>query len=415
MLKIGVVGYGHRSSGLVNRYLLEEEPDARVAGVVDPDEANARARLPEADRNEAVFYTTLPEMLRKAKLDGIIVGPRCNLHTPYAIEASRFDVPMFLEKPVAISMAQATALERAFEKSKCPVVVSFPLRLSPLCALAREQIAGGAVGKPEHILAVNYVTYGAGFFEQHYRNYQVTQGLFLQKATHDFDAMSYLMDSPIVKVAATASWGRVYGGKKPAGLKCSQCREAETCPESPANRRKVQEGSPIEDLMYTHLYCPEDLKKRPREDHLCPFSVDCGTPEKGMNEDSSSALVEFKNGAKGVYTQVFYACRPARGATVSGYKGAVSFDWYKNNLKLSRRSSSYTDTISGGHYQPHFGGDRELIHDFIRVMKGGKKIRATLAMGIQSVYACLAAKESALKGRFINVRQVGQEKDILMK
>jgi len=390
MLRIGVVGYGHRSSGLVKNYILEAEPDARVVGIVDPDEPGVRARLPEADRTDAGFYATLTEMLRKAKPDGVIVGPRCNLHTPYAIEAFKFDVPLFLEKPVATSMAQAVALEKAFKKSKCPVIVSFPLRVSPLCVLTREHIVSGVIGNPEHILAINYVPYGVGYFEQHYRNYEVTQGLFLQKATHDLDYMSYLLDSPIVKVAAMASFGRVYGGKKPAGLKCSQCRAVETCPESPGNRRRAQSAARL-------------------EDHLCPFSVDCGTPEKGMNEDSSSVLLEFKNGAKGVYTQVFYSSREsaARGATVSGYKGSVSFEWYANEVKLVRNFSPYASKTSGGHYQPHFGGDRELIRDFIGLMKGGKTCRATLRMGIQSVYACLAAKESAKKNKFINVRQFG--------
>lgn len=392
MFKIGVVGYGHRSSGLIKNYLLEVEPDARVTSVVDPDEASVRDRLPEADRTDAKFYATLSEMLRKGKLDGVIIGSRCNLHAPYAIEASKFGVPVFLEKPVATSMAQAVALEKAFKKSKCPVVVSFPLRVSPLCVLASEYITGGMVGNPEHILAINYVCGGIDFFEQHFRNYQVTQGLFLQKAIHDFDYMSYLMnDSPIVKVAAMASWGRVYGGKKPAGLKCSRCRETATCFESPENRRRIQAIAGL-------------------EDHLCPFSIDCGTPEKGMNEDSSSALLEFKNGAKGVYTQVVYSSRAtaARGATISGYKGSLSFEWYANNIKIARPSSTYTDTISGGHYQPHFGGDHELIRDFIGLMKGRKTIRATIGMGIQSVYACLAAKESAETGRFVKVRQVEQ-------
>ena len=224
------------------------------------------------------------------------------------MQAARYDLPLFLEKPVAISMEQAIALERAFENARCEVVVSFPLRVSPLCVLARQYIKEGAVGSPVHVTAVNYVPYGTVYWERPYRNYAITGGLFLQKATHDLDYVSYLVGSPIVRVAAMATWQRVFGGERKAGLVCSACDEQGTCLESPQNRQRNRT---------TGRY----------EDHPCLYSVDCGSIESGTNEDCSSALLEFASGAHGIYTQVFYARRDAatRGATVSGYMGTVRF------------------------------------------------------------------------------------------
>ena len=181
-------------------------------------------------------------MESKAKPDALAIGTRCHLHTPFAIEAAKHDLPLFLEKPVSHSMAQATALEKAFEKSKCRVVVSFPLRVSPLCDLAHQYIKEGAVGRPEHIMAVNYVPYGTGYWDGHYRDFPVTQGLFIQKATHDFDYMMFLMGASITRVAAMACYGRIFGGNKPAGLVCSKCDEADTCLESPRNRTRNLSG-----------------------------------------------------------------------------------------------------------------------------------------------------------------------------
>jgi len=277
MIRLGIAGFGGRISGVINHVLREVEPDIRVIAIVDPDEEGARSRLAECDREEVTFYESMGEMVLKAKPNALAVGTRCNLHAPYAIEAAQFDLPLFLEKPVANSMEQATALEAAFENSKCQAVVSFPLRVSPLCTLAKQFIDDGAVGSPEHVLAVNYVPYGTVYFDGFYRNFEVTQGLFLQKATHDFDYLCFLMDSPIVKVAATGSYGRVFGGDKASGLVCSQCDENDTCLESPANRKRNASGGYL-------------------TDHPCLFGVDCGSPESGMNEDSSSALVEFANG-----------------------------------------------------------------------------------------------------------------------
>ena len=389
MVRLGVVGHGDRVSHVIKYPMREVEPDLAVVGIVDPDEEGARSRVAEQDRTDVVFYTSLDEMVRKAKLDAVLIGTRCNLHAPYAIEAAKYDLPLFLEKPVATSMDQAIALEEAFQNSRCRVVVSFPLRVSPLCELARQRLTEGVVGSPEHVLAVNYVPYGTGYYDGGYRVYSVTQGLFLQKATHDFDYLSYLMSSNIVRVTATASWGRIFGGNKPAGLVCSQCAESYTCLESPQNRKRNLSGGTT-------------------EDHPCLFSVDIGTPESGMNEDSSSALLEFASGARGVYTQVFYSRRDAatRGATISGYHGTLSFDWYTNQMKVVHHHAPFTEAIQGAEGMGHFGGDLQLACNFIDVIHGRSPSKTPIWAGIQSVYACLAAKESSEAQRFVEVRQV---------
>ncbi|MDD5482971.1 MAG: Gfo/Idh/MocA family oxidoreductase [Kiritimatiellae bacterium] len=159
VIRLGVAGYGHRISSFIGAVLRKAEPAAfqaeiRVAGIVDPDEAGARARLDECDRKDVVFYKSLDEMARRARLDGLLIGTRCNLHAFYAIQAARYDIPVFLEKPVAVSMRQALDLENAYSRAKSPpVAVSFPLRVSPLCVQARRLIRDGAVGSAEHIAA----------------------------------------------------------------------------------------------------------------------------------------------------------------------------------------------------------------------------------------------------------------------
>ena len=390
MIRLGVVGHGNRISDVTKSYLRAVEPDIRIVGIVDPDENGARSRLAECDQNDVAFYGNVKEMVRKAKLDALAIGTRCNLHAHYAIQAAKYDLPLYLEKPVATSMEQAIALEKAFEKSGCRVVVSLPLRVSPLCTLARQYIEKGAIGSPEHIQAANYVPYGSWYFDTQYRDFEITQGLFLQKATHDFDYMSHLMGANITRLAAMHTRGRVFGGKKRVGLVCSECDEADTCLESPQNRQRNFSGGIL-------------------SDHACVFGVDCGSPETGMNEDSSSALLEFASGTHGVYTQVFYTRRDGatRGATVSGYHGTVSFDWYKDKLKYVRHHAPFTDTVKTDAGVGHFGGDLELAYDFIDLIRGKGKTRTSIWMGIQGAYACLAAKESAEKGCFVTVRQVG--------
>ncbi len=400
MIRLGVIGYGLRmqyfiggSAGMggntgTGSSMKTAMPDLKVCAVLDPDVAGAKARLHEEDR-DARFYTDFDEMMRKERLDAVAIGTRCHQHTPYAVKAAKYDVPLFLEKPVSISMEQAVELEHAFENSKCQVVVSFPLRFTTIQRKARQCIAERAVGEPQHIMAHNYVTYGMVYFEQEYRNYQITQGLFLQKATHDLDYMMDLMGSPVTRVAAMATRGHVFGGNKPSGLTCSKCGETETCPESPYRRKLSQ--------IHTD------------NDHLCPFSVDCGSPKTGMNEDSSSCVMEFSTGAHGVYTQVFYARKEAgmRGATVSGYEGTLSFDWYKEQLRLMPHFQAGGGVFNFPAGTNHFGGDLTLALHFKDVIAGKAAPITSLANGLRSIYTCLAAKQSSERGTFVDVRQVG--------
>lgn len=389
-MRIGIVGYGGRINGVLNECVRPVRKDIKLVGIVDPDEARARARVIEADRKDVVFYRNLDEMMKKARIDALMIGTRCNLHAPYAIQAAKYDVPLYLEKPVAIDMKQALALEKAFSKTRCRVVVSFPLRVSPICEQVKMHIGKGEVGEPVHISAVNYVPYGTVYWEEKYRDFSITGGLLLQKATHDFDYISYLMGSRIKRVATAATFQKVFGGRNRRGLVCSECGEQAACLESPLNRRKNQTSGI-------------------KGDHKCLYSIDCGTAKTGTNEDCSSTVMEFESGAAGAYSQVFFTRRDAatRGAIISGYMGTISFDWYSNDLRLVRHHAPFSMVEKAGEGASHFGGDAVLARDFVGLVEGAvKKSRTPIECGIQSVYTCLAAMESTRRGRFVDVRQV---------
>ena len=361
-MKLGIIGLGHRMNSMLNKF-RKVDPELEVVGLVDANPDQARERLTEGERSTASFYQSVEDLVRSTKPDALAIGTRCDSHAPLAIEAAHFGLPIYLEKPIATSMAQARQLEAAFAKSQSPVLVSFPLRASTLCQRAKQILDQGAVGQVEHLLAVNYVAYGTVYFDSWYRDHSVTQGLFLQKATHDFDYLAFLAGAPITRVAAMSSVGRVFRDTRTKG------------------------------------------------EHPDPFALyydEIGTPETGMNEDSSSALLEFGNGARGVYTQVFYGKRsPKRGAAISGSQGLVEFDWYENSVKTTHHRAPFNDVSTVDGADEHFGGDSVLATNFVAMVKDRAPSSAPLAMGLASVYACLAAKESAETGKFLDVRQVG--------
>ena len=153
---------------------------------------------------------------------------------------------------------------------------------------SKELISNGEIGDPQHIMATNYVPYGRAYWEQLYRDYSISGRLFLQKATHDLDYISYLMGKAITSISAMGSYN-IFKGNEEAGLFCSKCGKTKTCIESPYNRKLMGFSD---------------------ADHACLFSKDLN--DQPTNEDSSSCIFEFEDGSHGLYTSVLCPSRCRR-------------------------------------------------------------------------------------------------------
>jgi len=289
-----------------------------------------------------------------------------------------------LKKPVAITMEQLKKAGQSFKNFKQPTVVSFPLRLSPLVTRTKEMIKEGLIGTVENFDGFNDVPYGDCYFYLFYRNWEQVGGLWLQKATHDLDYITYILGQKPVTIAAMNSQ-RVYTGNKPYELTCDKCKIAEDCMESPHN------------MFYARRLQDAERQKR---DKLCVFS-------KGIkNEDSGSALLEYENGLQGVYHQNFFVKNKAarRGVRLYGYKGTIEFDWYTGEVKLFYHHKNAVETLKFEGGDGHGGGDEELGIDFLMAIRDGKKSRSDIKAGILSALICLKARESCETRKFVKIK-----------
>jgi predicted dehydrogenase len=387
--RLAVIGLGHRATAMIAS-MQAVDPGVSVRAVADPDTENARRRLVmvEPTHAEVRVYPSADAMLEDpANYDAVVIGTRCYLHTTMAIKVASAGLPLFLEKPVAIILQELGALREAFRGREDEVVVSFPLRHTPLFSKALEIVRSGTLGTINQIQAVNNVPYGGVYFGQWYRNRDQTGGLWLQKATHDFDCINLLAGSRPVGVAAMES-RRVYGGEKPHDLRCSACDETETCPESPQNlARRGDDGGMYQDS--------DD-----RTDHWCAFSREI------QNHDAGSALIMYENGIHASYSQNFLSRRAAyrRGATVIGYEATLEFDLAPMELRIIHHRSAKVEQVQvdvGS--EAHGGGDLILAQSFLDLLKGRARPDASLKDGLLSAAMCLAARESARTKTFQRV------------
>jgi len=373
-MKLGVIGYGHRMS-LFLKEVVKRNSDCKVVAVTDPAPERVTERLSSAGGDIPRYYSDPDEMLDSEMLDGVLIGTRCSLHTTMALKVLSRNISLFLEKPVATTIDDWLRLKNGAKHSESSVVVSFPLRFTPLVRLAKELVDSGKIGKVEHIQAINNVPYGGTYYHNWYRDEQETGGLFLQKTTHDFDYIQSLIGEKPLRVCAVTS-KQIFKGSRPAGLRCSGCRETD-CHER---------------------VTPFGIVPANPNDYCC-FAEDTG------NEDSGSVIVQYESGMHMSYTQNFFVRGKAatRGTRLIGYKGTIEFDFYTSRLHVYMHHDSRTEIHEVDSSEPHFGGDPYLAQNFIDVIEGRDRSRSTLDDGLLSTLMCLKSKESAETQSFLNV------------
>jgi predicted dehydrogenase len=381
-IRLGVIGYGERARHMV-QLMCRQDTDVRLAAIADPKGDAIQAELRAAEYGAAMprFYSTADEMLGSEPLDGIVIGTRCSLHAAMGIKVLERGLALFLEKPVATTLADLLALRAAGASGSASprVVVSFPLRMSRIVQLARHIIDSGQIGTVEHVQAWCNVPYGNVYFQTWYRDEAETQGMFLQKATHDFDYINYLLGDNAPRTISAMTSKRVFRGTHPAGLRCADCAERKGCAESP---------------YYLSRPLPLPLDQPAKE--MCAFAVDTG------NEDSGSALIEYASGMHAVYSQNFYVRNKAakRGARLIGYKGTIELDWYPEKLQVFMHHEPKVETHEFEADGGHGGGDEVLATNFLAMIRGEAKSVSTLDQGLANTLMCLKAKESAATHQF---------------
>ena len=190
MLNIGVIGYGGRINHVVKKMI--DTGKVHLTAVMDiNNEESKRLYLSEDKYSDIHYYNDADEMLKNERLDGVCIGTRCSTHATYAVLASKYNIPIFLEKPVEICEEDIEKL-RSITGMNDKVVVSFPLRMSRIVTYVKELLDADKIGKIVHVQGYNNVPYGRGYYHKWYRDESITGGLFLQKATHDLDYINYL-------------------------------------------------------------------------------------------------------------------------------------------------------------------------------------------------------------------------------
>lgn len=143
-LRVGLIGLGRIADLHVLGYL--DNPRARVAAVCDADPATAERRAREWNVERS--STDYRELLADPSLDALEVLTPHHLHAAMTVQALEAGKHVSVQKPVAMTLAEADSMIEAAERTGRVLRVFENFRFYPPYVRAKELLDAGEIGDP---------------------------------------------------------------------------------------------------------------------------------------------------------------------------------------------------------------------------------------------------------------------------
>ncbi|WP_329131200.1 Gfo/Idh/MocA family protein [Streptomyces sp. NBC_00670] len=206
-LRLGVLGFGLRGS--LARTAHRPGNGARIAALADPD--GAARKEAEAAFPGARLTDDHREVIHAPDIDAVLVLTPDHTHADLAREALEAGKPVFVEKPLDITVERCDAILRTAYETGTRLYVGHNMRHMPVIRLMRDIIARGEIGEVKTIWVRHFVGYGGDwYFKDWHAERRHTTGLLLQKAAHDIDVLHWLAGGYARRVQALGDL-MVYG------------------------------------------------------------------------------------------------------------------------------------------------------------------------------------------------------------
>jgi predicted dehydrogenase len=179
MLRIGLVGSGFMAQTHLDRY--REMANATVAAVAS--RADAAAFVAENDLDAATFVDAATMM--DTDIDAVDICTPTPTHRRFVEAAATRGLDAFCEKPLALTLEDATAVAEAVSKTGITLMIGHVLRFFPGYREIHAAVADGQVGAPGTVRARRVSPFPD--WADWYTDTDRSGGVFHDLAVHEFD------------------------------------------------------------------------------------------------------------------------------------------------------------------------------------------------------------------------------------
>ncbi len=197
---VGVAGCG-RIAQLVHLPALARLPGAHVVAVADADAARretAARRFPGA-----VSLVDWTELAEHPLVEAVVVALPSHLHAPAALAALANGKHVYVEKPLATSLADGVAVVEAWRRTGVVGAIGFNYRFNDGVTAARQSVEGGALGPL--VAARSSFTSLATELPEWKRRRETGGGVLLDLGSHHVDLARFVLGREVEEVFARVS------------------------------------------------------------------------------------------------------------------------------------------------------------------------------------------------------------------
>jgi len=379
-LGVAVAGFGWMGRVHTQAYarVLHHFPQLTVAPrlVAVADEVPGRAEEAAAQFGFAGATRDWRELAADPSVQAVSIAAPNFLHREIGVAMAQAGKHIWIEKPVGLTTADATAVADAVAAAGVQSAVGFNYRNAPAVSAARDLINSGELGSITHArirLFSDYAAHPEGALSWRFERERGGSGVLGDLASHAVDLARYLLGDITSLVSDTATF--LTERARPTGATSGHARAT------------GGELGPVE------------------------------------NEDYVSSLLRFASGAPATLeaSRVAVGDQNNYGFEIHGTKGAVFWDFRRmGELGVSVGTAYQDQSVSTVYVGPTHGDyaafqpgsassmsydDLKVIeaYNFLRSIAEGRPYGSTLADAVRSAAALDAMSESAATGQWVTL------------
>jgi predicted dehydrogenase len=123
-LRVAMAGLAHgHADGFLNH--IKDRHDVELVGIAEPDKAIFDRYAAKFHLDPKLYHADLDELLIATKPHAVLVYTNTHDHVRVVETSAKHKIPVMMEKPLAISIDDAHAIERAAKSANIPVIVNY--------------------------------------------------------------------------------------------------------------------------------------------------------------------------------------------------------------------------------------------------------------------------------------------------
>jgi predicted dehydrogenase len=230
----GTVGFGFVGAGEIAVASAQAVRDAPSASLVAVFDVRSDLASDLSDRFGGRAVASLDEMLAEPGVDAAYICVPHFLHRETALRAAEAGKPVFIEKPMGVTPAEAQAIVDACSAAGVACGVAFVVRQAPAYRSARELVSTGAIGdvtgfrityrgdKPASYWTGGWSGRATGDWRMTWA--EAGGGVLLMNTIHDLDAILWITHLTVERVEGAIATISGPGEVEDVGVAILSCK-----------------------------------------------------------------------------------------------------------------------------------------------------------------------------------------------